>query len=224
MRRRNLKNIKPNNMISLTEMSQKRTMQKQREFYQKTHDDISASEEEIADARIRKGIYKKFFEEFCVLLKYCEEKYKTNPKIEFRWVDIQGEKLNYDGEIYLDNELIEKVEITCPLLGEKDFLDAKDLNEYGITKMEVGDIEIKMGEIKNEIIQAAENKNNNVHYDNTITLVILLEDYKHFFSSVPLCDETLKEIEEVLKKKTFKFKNVYILKNINNDFQLVKIK
>lgn len=70
------------------EMSRKRTIQKHREYYNRTMEYISSSKRIIANARLRKGLYRKFFSEFIVLLQYCSQKYGMDSNVKFRWVDI----------------------------------------------------------------------------------------------------------------------------------------
>lgn len=132
--------------------------------------------------------------------------------------------MNYDGEIYIENKLVEKVEITCPLLGKKDNDDAKEMNKYGYTTPEVGCLDKALTSVKDKIINKAINKNQNKHYDNSITLVVYLNDDIHFFDRVELCTNTLKELKNILMKEKYRFKNVYILQNINNKYKLEKIK
>ena len=174
-----------------SEMSRMRTIQKQV---------ISSSKRKVSNARLRKGLYKKFFEEFYVLLKYTKLKYGIVSNVKFRWVDIHGQILNYDGEIYVDNKLTEKVEVTCPLISKKDKDNAKELNDKTI------------------------DKNQNKNYDHSITLVVYLNDDIHFWKTVDICNKTLIEMKEVLKKEIYQFKNVYILESINNKYNLEKIK
>ena len=47
---------------------------------------ICKSERKKSNARLRKGLYKKFFEEFAVLLEYAEMKYSNQDNISFKWV------------------------------------------------------------------------------------------------------------------------------------------
>ena len=206
-------------------MKRVRCVAEQREFYNKIYEDTAKSERKIANARLRKGLYKKLYEEFLVLLEYAELKYQNEENIRFKWVgdDKQGDTLNYDGVIYRGNEIIEKIEITCPLISKKDNDNAIELNKQGYTSIEVGDLKIALLDIKEKTEKIANKKNEKHTYDNTITLVIYLEDYIHFFHDTKMCEEMLEEIKNSLKQINFKFKNVYILQNINNKKSLIKI-
>lgn len=205
-------------------MSRKRTIKKQEEYLNKTMESISSSKRKISNARLRKGLYKKLFEEFDVLLKYAKLKYGMVPNVKLKWVDIQGKTLNYDGEIYVDNKLTEKVEVTCPLRSKKDNDNAKELNEKGYTTPEVGNLIEALDVVKTKIIDKAKDKNQNKNYDNSITLVIYLNDDINFWDTIDICNNTLIELKDILKKETYQFKSVYILESINNKYSLEKIK
>ena len=206
-------------------MQRTKSIAEQRKFYNKIYEDIAKSSRKIANARLRKGLYKDLFEEFLVILNYSEMKYPNNTKIKFKEVgyEKQGDVLNYDGIIYRENEIIEKVEVTCPLISKKDKDNAIELNEKGYTSIEIGNLEIALMEIKEKTERIANKKNNKNTYDNTITLVIYLEDYIHFFDDTEICEDMLEQIKNSLKQIKYKFKNVYVLQNINNNKSLIKI-
>lgn len=207
------------------EMQRNRNIVNQRKFYNKIYEDTAKSSRKIFNARLRKGLYKDLFEEFLVLLEYCEMKYSNDTNIKFKWVgdEKQGDILNYDGIIYRENEIIEKVEITCPLISKKDKDNAIELNERGYTSVEIGNLETALMEIKEKTERIANKKNNKNTYDNTITLVIYLEDYIHFFHDTEMCEDMLEQIKSSLKQIKYKFKNVYVLQNISNNKSLIKI-
>ena len=94
-----------------SELSRKRSIANQEKFYIKMQQEIERSGRRVKNARLRRGLYKQFYEEFKVLLDYAELKFKNNASISFKWVgeEQQGKKINYDGEIYCNNALIEKV-------------------------------------------------------------------------------------------------------------------
>lgn len=206
-------------------MQRNRNIVNQRKFYNKIYEDTAKSSRKIFNARLRKGLYKDLFEEFLVLLEYCEMKYSNDTNIKFKWVGDkkQGDILNYDGIIYRENEIIEKVEITCPLISKKDKDNAIELNERGYTSVEIGNLETALMEIKEKTERIANKKNNKNTYDNTITLVIYIEDYIHFFHDTEMCEDMLEQIKSSLKQIKYKFKNVYVLQNISNNKSLIKI-
>ena len=210
------------------DLTPKRTIEKHRAFYDKMQKEISNSEIKLKNARFRRGLYKPFYQEFKVLLDYASLKYGDKENISFKWVGAkqQGKRLNYDGEIYYKNELLEKVEVTAPLRSAKDRVIAKDLYEKGSSKVVVGNIKEKLDE-NNLLIEMMTLKKNSMNsYDDTITLVVYIEDRKYYFTSLAAYKKSLKRLESDLKEILYQFKEVYIIENIYmySKKKLIKIK
>ena len=208
------------------DLTPKRTIEKHRAFYDKMQKEISNSEIKLKNARSRRGLYKPFYQEFKVLLDYASLKYGDKENISFKWVGAkqQGKRLNYDGEIYYKNELLEKVEVTAPLRSAKDRVIAKDLYEKGSSK--VVNIKEKLDE-NNLLIEMMTLKKNSMNsYDDTITLVVYIEDMKYYFTSLAAYKKSLKRLESDLKEILYQFKEVYIIENIYmySKKKLIKIK
>ena len=198
------------------DLTPKRTIEKHRAFYDKIQKEIAASEIKLKNARSRRGLYKPFYQEFKVLLDYATLKYKDEENISFKWVGAkqQGKRINYDGEIYYKNELLEKVEVTAPLRSVKDRTIAKDLYEKGSSKVVVGNIKEKLDE-NNLLIEIMTLKKNSMNsYDETITLVVYMEDMKYYYASLAAYKKSLKKLENDLKEILYQFKEVYIIENI----------
>lgn len=211
-----------------SELSRKRSIANQEKFYMKMQQEIERSGRRIKNARLRRGLYKQFYEEFKVLLDYAELKFKNNASISFKWVgeEQQGKKINYDGEIYCNNVLIEKVEVTCPLISKNDKIIAEELNKKGYSSIEVGDLKEKLDDNNIQIEAIAIKKNNKKTYDNTITLVVYVEDLKHYYTGVEECKQSIKDLKKALKKIAYQFKEVYIIETLymNKKKNLVRIK
>ena len=210
------------------DLNPKRTIEKHRAFYDKMQKEISNSEIKLKNARFRRGLYKPFYQEFKVLLDYASLKYGDKENISFKWVGAkqQGKRLNYDGEIYYKNELLEKVEVTAPLRSAKDRAIAKDLYEKGSSKVVVGNIKEKLDE-NNLLIEMMTLKKNSMNsYDDTITLVVYIEDMKYYFTSLAAYKKSLKKLENDLKEILYQFNEVYIIENIYmySKKKLIKIK
>ena len=210
------------------DLTPKRTIEKHRAFYDKMQKEISNSEIKLKNARSRRGLYKPFYQEFKVLLDYASLKYGDKENISFKWVGAkqQGKRLNYDGEIYYKNELLEKVEVTAPLRSAKDRVIAKDLYEKGSSKVVVGNIKEKLDE-NNLLIEMMTLKKNSMNsYDDTITLVVYIEDMKYYFTSLAAYKKSLTRLESDLKEILYQFKEVYIIENIYmySKKKLIKIK
>lgn len=207
------------------EMERKRTIQKQREFYNRTYKDIESSKRKKANARLKDGLYKQLFEEFVILLEYCELKYPDDPSIKFRWLgkEKQGTTLNYDGEIFRNNQCIERIEITCPLNSEKDHFIAVQLNKKGYTDIEIGNLDDALSTNRNKIKEKTIKKTNKKTYDSTVTLLVYYEDFATSFD-IKETKNSINNIINDLKNNNYVFKNVYLLLNMNNKKQLITIK
>lgn len=205
------------------ELSRKRNVLKQEIYYKNLIGDIKLSERKKANARLKKGLYKKLFEEFDVLLEFTKLKYGNAENIKFKWVgeEQQGKTINYDGEIYKDGKLVEKVEITCPLFSKRDIDIAKELNKYGCSSAEVYDLDTILDENKVKVKDIVLKKNRKTTYDNTITLVVYVEDYRCFNDEN--YQAKLDELKKELKKVSFQFKNVYLLIEIDGNLSLEQV-
>lgn len=210
------------------ELTRKRSIANQLIFYEKKQKEIASSKIRMKNARLRRGLYKYFYSEFKVLLDYANLKYDDKDNIYFKWVGEkqQGKVINYDGEIYYKNELLERVEVTCPLFSIRERIIEQELDEKGSTTIKIENMKDKLDE-QNLIIEAITRKKNSMHtYDNTITLVIYLEDMKYYFTSIYSSKKSLKNLEASLKKISYQFKEVFILNNLYmySKKNLIKIK
>lgn len=98
--------------------------------------------------------------------------------------------------------MTEKVEITCPYLNKKDNDRAKEINKNGYV-IEVGDVKNELKNLKDEIIQTINIKNEKRTYDKSITLLVYLEDYLHFWNFVNMCNKCLNDIKGKMEKKLY---------------------
>ena len=207
------------------DLKRKRSIKKQRDFFNSTMNSISKSKRKKSNARLRKGLYKKLFEEFVVLLEYAEMKYSNQDNISFKWVgeDKQNQTINYDGEIYQGSKLIEKVEITCPLISKKDKMIAKQLNKSGYSDVEIFDPVEKLNENKEKLELKISTKNSKNTYDGTVTLVAYNNDLLHYIDGEEFNQKYEKDLVDELKLLDYQFKNVYILENLDEK-SLIRIK
>ena len=203
------------------DLSERRTLIAQEEYYKKVINKINSNKKEKIKARYKVGLYKKLFEEFYQLLQFTKLKYGKEKDIEFRWVgdEQQNKTINYDGEIFKDGNLIDKVEITCPLFSKRDNDIAKELNNFGVSSLEIGNLKDILEENQVKVVENINNnKNINLHYDNTITLLIYIEDERCFDDII-----NITKLKNDLKNIILRFKEVYILINKGNDLSLEKI-
>ena len=206
----------------------KRSIENHKKFYLKIEKEISSSKIKMKNARLKRGLYKPFYSEFKVLLDYANLKYDDKENIFFKWVGHtqQGKKINYDGEIYDRNGLLEKVEITCPLSSVLDRIVEQELNEIGSVTIEIENMK-NVFDVNNSIIESVTKKKNSMHtYDDTITLVIYMENMKYYFSDMNSYKKSLKNLAASLKKISYQFKEVFIVENLfmYDKKNLIKIK
>ena len=72
------------------EMQRTRSIAEQRKFYNKIYEDTAKSSRKIANARLRKGLYKDLFEEFLVLLEYSEIKYSMTQILNLNGLEMKN--------------------------------------------------------------------------------------------------------------------------------------
>ena len=210
------------------ELTPKRSIANHQKFYLKKEKEISSSKIKMKNARLKRGLYKPFYSEYKVLLDYANLKYEDKENIFFKWVGFtqQGKKINYDGEINNKKEILEKVEITCPLSSVLDRIIEQELNEIGSVTIEIENSKY-VNDVNNAIIEAVTKKKNSMHtYDDTITLVIYIENMKYFFSNMNSYKKSLNNLVSSLKKISYQFKEVYIVENLYmyDKKNLIKIK
>lgn len=201
------------------EMQKYKTVMDHKSYYLGIHDLIKNNQFEKKQARIKKGIYKDLMEEFYPLIKYVELRYENDMNITFKWTGkiLENQGINYDGIILKNGEIYEKIEMTFPKLGNKEVLQAKILNEEGVVS-EVGSLDEEMRYLEKVIIETFDKKNTSKHYDDSIVLVIYIENRSCIFRNVPECEKMFDNVRNHIKKESYIFKEVYLLTD-NDDFE-----
>lgn len=139
------------------------------------------------------------------------------------------ETIKCDGKVLINNQE-EKIEITCNFFDKKDVIRMNDLNQFGYTSVESYDYNIIESMIISRILKAIENKKQKESYDNTVTLVVILNDFYGMPSEKIADIEYLKKIFATLYEREYVFGSVYILVDEYNGHdmkippQLIKIK
>lgn len=218
-------------LLDKKELFKQRTILDQRKYYEKVLNDIRSDREKVKIARLGTPLYKTFCEEFSPTLKYAELKYGMgSEKIEFKLVDIQGQEINYDSEIIINGQVIERLEITNPLISKQRYIDAKQLNDKGITNPIVGDYfeDLKIIKENGKVDDIINKKIESKHYDNTVTLIIFFNEGNDLicFNDNEESLKIMNEFIELLRNKEYQFREVYLIKDlegINNEEKLEKI-
>ena len=160
-------------------------------------------------ARLHDRIFKKFFEEYNVLIKYAMAKYGKQCSIQFCGEDTNKE-IKYDGIIKIGKK-IDKVEITAPLYGEEEKNQINLLNRTGIVSTMVSQYENFEYGILKKVENAINKKNKMDSYDNTIDLVVFFDQFEYLFSRQISDKKYIDSIFVNLKENQYKFKSVSIL-------------
>lgn len=170
-------------MLNKHDLEKPRSIVKAVEFVQSLRK--NSDREERKKIRSKKGLYRKYLQEYLPLLFYSLNNYGIVDDIKIK-ANLNND--NYDGFILdIENIEIERIEITYPIDGEKESSDAKQLNEKGITDIEdFGDE--KREKNLNNVLRVANEKSLKDY--SLSTLVITINAY-HYLS--------LNEVEDMLR-------------------------
>lgn len=159
--------------------------------------------------RLHKGKFKKFFEEYSPLITFVILKYGKETKMRFCGLETK-EPIKCDGKVLINNQE-EKIEITNNFFDKKDVIRMNDLNQFGYTLVESFDYNKIESMITRPILKAIENKTQKKSYDNSVTLVVVLNDFYAMPSEKIVDLEYLKKLFATLYERNYIFGNVYIL-------------
>lgn len=159
--------------------------------------------------RLHKGKFKKFFEEYSPLITFVILKYGKETKMRFCGLETK-EQIKCDGKVLINNQE-KKIEITNNFFDKKDVIRMNDLNQFGYTLVESFDYNKIESMITRPILKAIENKSQKKSYDNSVTLVVVLNNF-YAMPSEKIADlEYLKKLFATLYERNYIFGNVYIL-------------
>lgn len=199
--------------ISDNEMKIFKSHNEHKRYYLRVFDKIGEKEEYIKISRLRKSPTRYFFEEFATIMTYVDAKYKDSENILWRWCgDEQPEpNLMYDGIIMQDKTVVEKIEIVCPFHSQEDIIAGMSLNETGTYCCDPVYVDDYEEFCKNKVLEEVIKKNSKKTYDNSITLVVMFDEYKFLPSSKLMDKNFIDSLFSKLKNIDYIFKNVYIL-------------
>lgn len=198
-------------MITEDDLQQKRTPDELNKFVKSTFESIRADDTIKKVARQRKSPFKEFIEEVYPLSIFCNLKYQESDVQCFSVIGNQG----YDAIIESSTgDLIENVELTWPIDGQKAHTEALQLNEKGYTDTEVWDVcdNTQRAGVIEQIIQTA-NKKALKDYDTPegSSLVFILDIVPYFGMRKIEHPEDIEQLKQQLNQVEYKVKSVYLL-------------
>ena len=195
--------------INIKKMSTLSPVLEHKRYYEEIMNEIGTDNIHIKVSRLYDKNFKIFFEEYNVLIKYAIAKYGNNCSLKFCGRDTSN-IIKYDGFIIFGNTE-EKIEITGPFYTKEEKKTIKELNKVGFTCHKCSRYEDPQKYIESIVKDAVEKKNAKESYDNTITLVVMFDDFSYLFSEQITDENYINSLFENLKDNNYKFKNINIL-------------
>ena len=191
------------------DLDKPRTPHEMHEYFYYVFNAVHDNKEVMADARSKKGGFKKFLEEFYPLYcysqsRYCDGKSKLNIILGNQGYD--AVLVNPDGiEIFF--------EITSFVEGEKQYKNAIELNTKGITRLNyLSDTVIE--EYRQGIIKNLEKKGLKDYTG--INLILVVDTSLHFEVLDENSDDFIQNIIFMINQMDFSFKEIYLLHEVGN--------
>ncbi len=215
------------NIIDYNIMSEYKTALEHREYYKQVMNKINVYDNSVKVARLHNKKFKEFFEEYDPLIKYVTVKYGEDTLMRFCGFET-NQKIKCDGKVLIDGRE-EKIEITSRFFDDNSVAHMKELNRYGAATQS-GDFNNIETDIFNKVSESIESKIVKDSYDNTVTLVVIFDEFMGMLSDKISDIEYLKSLFIELTKKEYIFKNVYVLvdkyegSNIVIEPRLIKLK
>lgn len=179
-----------------------------RKYYDDVMNKINIYDNSVKVARLHNKKFKEFFEEYDPLIKYVTIQYGENTIMRFCGLET-NQKIKCDGKTIIDG-VEEKIEITSKFFDKESIDYMRELNYYGSTTCS-GDFNSIETEIFNKVNEAIACKMIKDSYDNTVTLVVVFDEFMGMFSDKINDTEYLDSLFIQLIDKEYIFKNVYIL-------------
>lgn len=172
-------------------------------------------------ARLKKEPFKTFIEELLPFSKFCKWKYGERSDV---LCSLVPGTTGRDAILtFCDKNIEHSVEITWPIDGLRQYLQAKQLNEEGITDIMIwSGIENNYAEIQ-RIIEGAQKKSiKDYRFSGGSSLLIVFDKEPFFWSDNPKHNEILDELIVKLKEISYLVDNVYLLIVPGEKFVIIK--
>lgn len=198
-------------MITKQDLEEKRTPAGLSKFVESTFDSIRSVEEKKHAARRRKQPYKELIEEIYPLSIFCKLKYKDTNVLCAPVIGSQGFDAIIESEC---GDLIENIELTWPIDGQKAHTSSEQLNKYGITDVEVWGVDDSRprDEIIERIINAAKKKSIKDYSTESGSSIVFIVDVAPYFGMQEI--EHKDDIDTLVRRLgeiEYKANNAYLL-------------
>jgi len=191
-------------MMTKKDLEQIRTLYEAGQFIEDVK--INANVEDKKQIRSKRGVYRKYIQEYIPLFFYALHRYGIGSKVKIK-ANLGNE--NYDGIVLnSDDSELEKVEITYPIKGEEEFKDSIQLNKRGFTDVDVYGLD-QINDIITAIIKKANDKA--VKDYSRETLVIVVNPFPYFSLDDPEDIFKLNNLVEDLSKIEYIVKRVVLI-------------
>lgn len=174
-------------------------------------------------ARLKKEPYKTFIEELLPFSIYCTWKYDNRTDVECYLAKGTGGRDGIIKDLNTGEE--HSIEITWPIDGRAAILEAKQLNETGVTKVKVRDLMDTSENIDamNRIFSTAEKKQlRDYTCIGGSTLIFVVDKWPLFWDDNPEHMKLFDSMIEQLQGIEFKADNILIMKMPKGDIVSVK--
>jgi hypothetical protein len=159
------------------DLDKPRTPKEMEEYFHDIYSITNQSNELTKLARLKKGRYKEFLEEFYQLYCFSKSCYCKNALRMNIVIGNQG----YDAVILFNDGSEEKYEITGYIDGEWDFINAKSLNESGIGIVNVEWVESIVEKQENYLRKILDNVKNKAEKDySDINIIFAVDTFSYF--------------------------------------------
>jgi hypothetical protein len=196
-------------MLSIEALQKPRNPNELWLYVRHVFEDTRANRDLVKVARLRKGLFRRFAQELYPLSIFCKWKYPDADVLCQLVLGNQG----YDAEVHhpLANRT-ERIEITWPADGQKEYQDALLVNERGIGLVEVGDFEEERQETVERILRIAKEKSlKDYSHPEGSSLLILVDVYPYFFVENKDHRKQLSSLIKDLRKIDFRVGSVYVI-------------
>ncbi len=193
-----------------------RTPKEIEEYFHEIKSITNRSDELAKLARLKKGRYKEFLEEFYPLYCFSKSKYCKEASTMKIVVGNQG----YDALIIFKDGSEEKYEITGYQDGEWDYLNAKQLNKSGIGIVTVAWTKNIAEKQKNYLFKVMENVKNKAEKDYKDINIIFVVDTFWYFEIFDQDSSTfIAELINVIGDVSLRAKNIFLLRLRNQGIE-----